>query len=146
MTFNKTLLTLLFVSALPAAAGAATDKYVSPYPDDATRAFDTPIVKGGPANAAHNPALLDAALRLAAANEWCRLAFSDLNRYKPLGAQKRDDLQNCLWARYASEHAAQGRKALSRAAWEQKTQLDARAADSQLAAAWQYPRTIRTAP
>lgn len=143
MTFNKTLLTLLFVSALPAAAFAATDKDVLPYPDDATRAFDTPIVKGGPANAAHNPALLDAAIRLAAANEWCRLAFSDLNRYKPLSAQQRDDLQNCLWARYASEQTVQGGKPLSRAEWAAKTQLDARAADSQLAAAWQYPRTVK---
>lgn len=142
MTFNKTLLTLLFVSALPAAAFAATDKDVLPYPDDAARAFDTPIVKGGPANAAHNSALLDAALQLAAANEWCRLAFSDLNRYKPLGA-RRDDLQNCLWVRYASDQVANGTRPLKRASWEQKTQLDARAADSQLVAAWQYPRTVK---
>ncbi|MDE8559334.1 hypothetical protein [Pantoea vagans] len=148
MTFNKTLLTVLFVSALPAAAIAAADKDVSPYPDDATRVeatrvFDTPIINGGPVNAAHNSALLDAAIRLAAANEWCRLIFSDLNRYKPLNAQQRDDLQGCLWARYATEQAAQGGKPLSRAAWLEKTQLNARAADSQLAAAWQYPRTVR---
>ncbi|MBT8500517.1 hypothetical protein DH20_14205 [Pantoea agglomerans] len=143
MTFTKNLLTLLFVSALPAAAFAATDKDVLPYPDDATRDFDTPIVKGGPANAAHNPALLDAANRLAAAGKWCRLIFSDLKRYEPLGAQKRDDLQNCLWVRYVSEQASQGTQALDRAQWEQKTQLDVRAADSQLIAAWQYPRTVK---
>lgn len=142
MTFNKTLLTVLFVTALPVTAIAATDKDVSPYPDDATRVFDTPVVKGGPVNAAHNSALLDAAIRLAAANEWCRLIFSELDLSKPLG-DRRDDLQGCLWARYATEQAAQGGKPLSRAAWLEKTRLDARAADSQLAAAWQYPRTVR---
>lgn len=99
--------------------------------------------KGAPADVPDNKRLLDAALRLAAANEWCRLIFSDLNRYKPLEAKQRGDLQNCLWVRYASEQAAQGRTALSRAAWEQKTQLDARAADSQLVAAWQSPRSVR---
>lgn len=91
----------------------------------------------------NNEHLLDAALQLAAANDLCNLAFSDLNRYKPLGVQKRDDLQDCLWARYATEQAAQGSKPTSRAEWLQKTQLDARAADSQLVAAWQSPRMVR---
>lgn len=90
-----------------------------------------------------NKRLLDAALQLAAANDLCSLAFSDLNRYRPLAVPKRDDLQGCLWARYATEQAAQGSKPLNRAEWLQKTQLDARAADSQLIAAWQYPRTVR---
>lgn len=110
--------------------------------------FDATIGARGSADAQaaaekENKHLLDAVMQLAAANEWCRLAFSDLNRYKPLGAQKRDDLQKCLWARYATEQAADGKKPLSRAGWLEKTQLDARAADSQLVAAWQYPRTVK---
>ncbi|WP_048786976.1 hypothetical protein [Pantoea vagans] len=92
-----------------------------------------------------NARLLDASLQLAAVNEWCRVAFSDLSKHSPLGA-KRDDLQNCLWARYVSDQAVQGNKALNRAQWEQKAGLDARAADSQLIAAWQYPRTVSPAP
>lgn len=87
---------------------------------------DVTTGKRAPADAQDNKRLLDAAQQLAAANEWCHLAFSDQNRNKPLGVQKRDDLQGCLWARYATEQAAQGSKPLSRAEWLQKTQLDAR--------------------
>lgn len=149
MTFNKTLLTLLFASALPVTAIAGMENAGDPPPPSGRmQAYDATTGKRGPANAQdaaakENKRLLGAALQLAAANEWCRLAFSDLNRHKPLNAQQRDDLQGCLWARYATEQAAQGSKPLSRAAWLEKTQLDARAADSQLAAAWQYPRTVR---
>lgn len=82
--------------------------------------------------------LLATALPAAAvSNEWCRVVFSDLNRSAPLGTKKRGELQNCLWVRYVSGEVQQGRKALDRAAWEQKTRLDALAADSQLVAAWQ---------
>jgi len=149
MTFKKKLLTLLFVSALPVAAIAGMENAGDPPPPSGRmQAYDATTSTWGPANARdvaekENKHLLDAALQLAAANEWCRLAFSDLNRYKPLGAQQRDDLQNCLWARYASEQSVQGGKPLSRAEWAAKTQLDARAADSQLVAAWQYPRTMK---
>lgn len=115
---------------------------------DVIEAHNVPAEKMAPADSQavkDNARLLDASLQLAAVNEWCRLAFSDLSRHRPLGAQ-RDDLQNCLWARYVSEQAVLGNKALNRAQWEQKTELDARAADSQLVAAWQYPRTVRPAP
>lgn len=125
---------LLLAAALPAAANAGSDKDVSRYPDDPARAFDVPAANWAPANsqdgaAKESAAFLGAALRHSAANEWCRLAFSDLNLYKPLGSQKRDDLQ--------------GSEVLNRAEWEHKTQLDARARDYDLVAAWQYPRTVR---
>lgn len=115
---------------------------------DVMQAHNVPAENMTPADSQavkDNARLLDASLQLAAVNEWCRLAFSDLSKHRPLGA-KRDDLQNCLWARYVSEQAVQGNKALHRAQWEDKTELDARAADSQLVAAWQYPRTVRPAP
>ncbi|PXV70908.1 hypothetical protein [Pantoea sp. PNA 03-3] len=149
MTFNKTLLTLLFVSALPVTVIAGMENAGDPPPPSGRmQVDDAKTGKWGPADAQvaiekENKHLLDAMLQLAAANEWCRLAFSDLNRYRPLGAQKRDDLQGCLWARYATEQAAEGKRPLSRAGWLEKTQLDARAADSQLVAAWQYPRTVK---
>ncbi|EOZ6414799.1 hypothetical protein ACQUXI_003942 [Cronobacter turicensis] len=146
MTFNKTLLTLLFVSALPVTAIAGMESTGQlPSTSGTIQAHDATTGERVPADAAdrEDKRLLRAVLQLAAANQMCDLAFSDLNRYKPLGAQKRDDLQGCLWARYATEQAVQGSKPLSRAEWLEKTQLDARAADSQLVAAWQYPRTVR---
>lgn len=149
MTFNKTLLTLLFVSALPVTAIAGTENAGDPPPPSGRmQAYDATTGKWGPADAQaaaekEDKRLFRAVLQLAAANQMCDLIFSDLNRYKPLGAQKRDDLQGCLWARYATEQAADGKRPLSQAGWLEKTQLDARAADSQLVAAWQYPRTVK---
>jgi len=149
MTFNKTLLTLLFVSALPVKTMAGTENAAElPSTSGKFQANDAATGERGPADAQdaaekENRRLLRAALQLAAANQMCDLIFSDLNRYKPLGAQKRDDLQGCLWARYATELAVDGTRPLSRAVWLEKTQLDARAADSQLVAAWQYPRTVK---
>lgn len=149
MTFNKTLLSLLFVSALPVTAIAGMENAGDPPPPSGRmQVYDATTGKRGPADAhaaaeKENKRLLDAVLQLAAANQMCDLIFRDLNRYKPLGVQKRDDLQGCLWARYATEQAVEGIKPLSRAAWLEKTQLDARAADSQLVAAWQYPRTVK---
>ena len=149
MTFKKTLTALLLAAALPVTATAGMENAGDPPPPSGRmQVYDAPTGKWGPADAhaaaeKENKRLLGAALQLAAANDLCSLAFRDLNRYKPLGVQQRDDLQGCLWARYATEQAVQGGKPLSRAAWLEKTQLDARAADSQLVAAWQYPRTVR---
>lgn len=149
MTFKKTLTALLLAAALPVTATAGMENAGDPPPPSGRmQMYDATTGKWGPSNAQdaadkENKRLFRAALQLAAANDLCSLAFSDLNRYKPLGAQKRDDLQGCLWARYATEQAAQGSKPLIRAAWLEKTQLDARAADSQLVAAWQYPRTVK---
>lgn len=147
--FRQSVMALLLAAALPVTAIAGMENAGDPPPPSGRmQAYDATTGERGPADAQdaadnENKRLLRAALQLAAANQMCDLIFSDLNRYKPLGAQKRDDLQGCLWARYATEQAADGKKPLSRAGWLEKTQLDARAADSQLVAAWQYPRTVK---
>lgn len=121
MTFNKTLLTVLFVTALPAAAADASNGQV-PALHGVTR-------------------LADVAPRLPDAIAWCDANLTTLKAGARLSVQQRYDLRDCLYARYVSEQRKKNEGVVIRSSWEAITRLDARAADGQLVAAWQSPRT-----
>ncbi|HFD2936422.1 TPA: hypothetical protein ACF21D_004924 [Klebsiella quasipneumoniae subsp. similipneumoniae] len=125
MTFNKTLLTLLFVSALPAAAADGNNAKVLPL-DGVTR-------------------LADVAPRLPDAIAWCDVELRTLKADARLSDQQRYDLQDCLYARYVSGQRKKDEGVVIRSQWEAMTRLNADASDGQLISAWRHPKAEKTA-
>lgn len=123
MTFNKTLLTLVFLSALPAAAADGNNGNVLPL-DGVTR-------------------LADVAPRLPDAIAWCDSNLRTLKADARLSVQQRYDLKDCLYARYVSGQRKNNEGVMVRSFWEDVTRLNDVATDGQLVAAWKYPRTVK---
>lgn len=123
MTFNKSLLTLLFVTALPAAAADGNNGKVLPL-HGVTR-------------------LADVAPRLPDAIAWCDSNLRTLKADARLSVQQRYDLRDCLYARYVSGQRKKNEGVMVRSLWEDLTRLNDVATDGQLVAAWQYPRTVK---